>query len=73
MTTLLWLTIALPLAGAAVLLLGGRATDAWGHLQGCATVIGSFVCGAVLFSHLLGLPAEDRMVRHRLFTWIPVR
>jgi len=71
-TTLLWLTIALPLAGAVVLLLGGRATDAWGHLLGCATVIGSFVCGAVLFSHLLGLPAEDRMVRHRLFTWIPV-
>ena len=30
MTTLLWLTIALPLAGAVVLLLGGRATDAWG-------------------------------------------
>jgi hypothetical protein len=59
-TTLLWLTIALPLAGAVVLLLGGRATDAWGHLLGCATVIGSFVCGAVLFSHLLGLPAKDR-------------
>ena len=72
MTTLLWLTIALPLAGAVVLLLGGRATDAWGHLLGCATVIGSFICGAVLFSHLLGLPAEDRMVRHRLFTWVPV-
>lgn len=72
MTTLLWLTIALPLAGAAVLLLGGRATDAWGHLLSCATVIGSFACGAVLFSHLLGLPAEDRMVHHTLFSWVPV-
>jgi len=71
-TTLLWLTIALPLAGAAVLLLGGRATDAWGHLLGCATVIGSFLCGTVLFGHLLGLPADGRVVQHTLFTWVPV-
>ena len=72
MTTLLWLTIALPLAGAALLLLGGKATNAWGHLLGCATVIGSFGCGAALFSHLLGLPAEDRIVHHTLFSWVPV-
>ncbi len=72
MTTLLWLTIALPLIGAAILLLGGRATDAWGHLLGCATVIGSFLCGAVLFTHLLGRPAEDRLVHETLFSWVPV-
>ena len=30
-------SIALPLLGAAVLLLGGRRTDRWGHLLGCAT------------------------------------
>ncbi len=72
MTTLLWLTIALPLAGAVILLLGGKATDAWGHLLGCATVIGSFVCGAVLFTHLLGLPTEDRVVHETLFSWVPV-
>ena len=72
MTTLLWLTIALPLAGAVVLLLGGRATDAWGHLLGCATVIGSFVCGAVLFVHLLGRAGEDRVVHETLFSWVPV-
>ena len=35
-----WLLIALPLAGAAVLLLAGRRADRWGHLLGCATVIG---------------------------------
>jgi hypothetical protein len=52
--------------GAAILLIGGRATDAWGHLLGCATVIGSFICGVALFSHLLGLPAEDRVVREVL-------
>jgi len=72
MTTLLWLTIALPLAGAAVLLLGGRATDAWGHLLACAAVVGSFVCGAILFAHLLGVPADQRTVQHTLFSWVPV-
>ena len=72
MTTLLWLTIALPLAGAAVLLLGGKATNAWGHLLGCATVIGSFLCGAALFADLLGRPAEDRLIREALFSWVPV-
>lgn len=72
MQTLLWLTIALPLAGAVVLLLGGRATNRWGHLLGCATVIGAFACGAVLFTHLLGLPAEERGVHEVLFSWVPV-
>ena len=72
MTTLLVLTIMLPLAGAAVLLLGGRVTDAWGHLLGCATVIGSFLCGAALFTHLLGRPAEERLLHPRLFAWVPV-
>ncbi|WP_319431476.1 NADH-quinone oxidoreductase subunit L [Mycobacterium sp. RTGN5] len=72
MPTLVWLTIALPLAGAVILLLGGKATNAWGHLLGCATVIGAFACGAVLFTHLLGLPGEDRVVHEVLFSWVPV-
>ena len=33
---LVWLVVALPLLGGAVLLLGGRRTDAWGHLLGTA-------------------------------------
>jgi len=72
MTTLLWLTVALPLAGAVILLLGGRATNAWGHLLGCATVIGSFLCGAVLFTHLLGESEHHRLVHEVLFSWVPV-
>ena len=53
-------------------MLGGRATDAWGHLLGCAAVIGAFACGAVLFTHLLGLPGEERVVHEVLFSWVPV-
>ncbi|BBY65645.1 NADH-quinone oxidoreductase subunit L [Mycolicibacterium helvum] len=72
MHTLVWLTIALPLAGAVVLLLGGKATNAWGHLLGCAAVLGAFGCAAVLFTHLLGLPGDDRVVHDVLFSWVPV-
>ena len=43
------LLIALPLAGAIVLLVGGRLLDRVGHLIGCATVIAAFVLGVVIF------------------------
>ncbi|BBZ34691.1 NADH-quinone oxidoreductase subunit L [Mycolicibacterium confluentis] len=64
--------IALPLAGALVLLLGGRRTNSWGHLLGCATVLASFAWGVVLFADLLARSADDRVVDERLFSWVPV-
>ncbi|MCV7173652.1 NADH-quinone oxidoreductase subunit L [Mycobacterium manitobense] len=72
MTLPVWLLIALPLAGAAVLLLAGRRTDRWGHLLGCAAAIASFVVGAVLFAGMLGREAEDRAVVETLYSWVPV-
>ncbi len=35
-------------------------------------MIGAFACGAVLFTHLLALPGEDRIVHEVLFSWVPV-
>ncbi|WP_417854001.1 proton-conducting transporter membrane subunit, partial [Actinoalloteichus caeruleus] len=67
-----WLLIALPLFGAAVLLLGGRRTNAWGHLLGCATVIAAFVYGLALFLSMTGMPADERVRELHLFDWIPV-
>jgi NADH-quinone oxidoreductase subunit L len=67
-----WLLIALPLAGAVVLLLAGRRSDRWGHLLGTAAAVASFVVGAVLFTGMLGRPAEDRAVHETLFSWVPV-
>ncbi len=72
MTTLVWLLIALPLAGAVVLLLTGRRSDRWGHLLGCATSLGAFALGVVLFIDLLGRDVADRMVHENLFSWVPV-
>jgi NADH-quinone oxidoreductase subunit L len=65
-----WLLIALPLAGAAVLLLGGRRTDRWGHLLGTATVVASFVVGLLCTLQLAGLPQGERSVSVDLFTFI---
>ena len=72
MTTLVWLVIALPLAGAAILLLAGRRSDGWGHLLGCLAALASFAAGVVLFVDMLGRHAEDRVVHEALFSWVPV-
>jgi NADH-quinone oxidoreductase subunit L len=67
-----WLLVAFPVIGAAVLLLGGRRTDAWGHLLGCLTVIASFVYGLLLFFNTTSLPDAERVREVSLFDWIPV-
>ncbi|SHE46230.1 NADH-quinone oxidoreductase subunit L [Streptoalloteichus hindustanus] len=67
-----WLVVALPAFGAAVLLLGGRRTNAWGHLLGCLTVIAAFGYGLALFLDSAGLPAGERVRGLHLFSWIPV-
>ncbi len=72
MTIPLWLLIALPLAGAAILLLSGKRSDPWGHLLGCATSLGSFAVGAVLFTGMLGRAGEERVTHEKLFSWVPV-
>ena len=68
MLTYSWLLIALPLAGATVLLLGGRRTDRWGHLLGTATVVVAFVIGLVCTISLAGL--DKKSVSVDLFTFI---
>jgi NADH-quinone oxidoreductase subunit L len=70
--SLMWLVVALPLAGAAILLVGGRATDKWGHLLGSALPIGSFVLSLVMFVDLLGRDSADRQVSQHLYTWMQV-
>ena len=72
MITLVWLLIALPAAGAAVLLLAGKRSNGWGHLLGCAAAIAAFAVGVVLFVGMLGHDAEHRMIHETLFSWVPV-
>ena len=74
--SLMWLVIALPLAGAIVLLVGGalapRAVERWGHLLGTALPIGSFAISLAMFLQLLGRGEEERQVGQHLFTWFEV-
>jgi NADH-quinone oxidoreductase subunit L len=72
MTNFTWLVVALPAAGAAILLLGGRRTDPWGHLLGCATALASFGVGLTLLADLLGRHGDARTISQNLFSWVPV-
>jgi NADH-quinone oxidoreductase subunit L len=70
--SLAWLVIALPLAGALILLVGGRFTDRWGHWLGTALPIGSFVISLLMFLDLMGRGEEERQVSQHLYDWIQV-
>ncbi|WP_307843957.1 NADH-quinone oxidoreductase subunit L [Sanguibacter suaedae] len=65
-----WLLVAIPLAGAAVLLLAGRRADGWGHWVGVLASAASLVLGLALLVSLLGRDAADRVVDVDLFRWI---
>ena len=68
--SLLWVLLALPAVGAAVLLLGGRRTDRWGPYLACGTVGTAFLYGLVAFVALRG--GAERSVDLPLFSWVPV-
>ena len=67
-----WLLLAFPAFGAIVLLLGGKRTNAWGHLLGVAMALGAFVVGVLAFVQMLGYPASQRSRDLHLYSWIPV-
>ena len=68
--SLLWLLIALPLLGAAVLLLGGRRTNAWGPYLAILMVVVDAVIGIVMLLGLLGEEAERRTVVQSVYDWV---
>ncbi len=65
-----WLMIGIPLFSAAILLIGGKRTDKWGHLLGCAAIISSFVIGALIFLEMLDREGSERAVNQHLYDWI---
>ena len=70
-TSLVYL-IALPLFGAAVLLLAGRRSDKGGHLLATALSASSFGVGLYQLSQMLSRPTEERAITQKLFSWINV-
>jgi NADH-quinone oxidoreductase subunit L len=67
-----WLLLAFPLAGAVILLLGGKRTNAWGHLVGVLMPVASFVYAVIAFFAMLSYPASQRSRDVHLYSWIPV-
>lgn len=67
---LLWVLIALPAVGAAILLFGGRRTNTWGPYLGILTVVGSAVIGVLMLLALMDQPAEQRTVVQTVYDWV---
>lgn len=70
MVSYAWLLVALPLAGAAILLLAGKAADRWGHWLGVAASVGSFGVGLAILVEMLRAGADDRIHQVPIYTWI---
>jgi NADH-quinone oxidoreductase subunit L len=68
--SLMWLLIALPLAGAAVLLFGGRRTNTWGPYLAILTVGSSAVIGILMLLGMMQNSPEQRSIGQTLFTWV---
>jgi len=66
-----WLLIALPLAGAAILLLGGKATNSFGPAMATGLSWASFGLGVVALLQLAAVDPEQRSTHQVLFDWIP--
>jgi NADH-quinone oxidoreductase subunit L len=64
-----WL-VGFPLIGAAILLLGGKATDRWGHWLGVLASAASAVIGFILMFRMIGTLPEERSLDHHLWTWL---
>ena len=74
--SLTWLVIALPLAGAVILLVGGalfpKPFHRYGPYLGTLLPLGSFVVSVIMFLGLMDRGAEDRQVVQHLYDWIQV-
>jgi len=67
-----WLLLAFPLAGAVILLLGGKRTNSWGHYLGVAMPILAFGYAVAAYVQMLGYPAAQRSRFLIMFNWIDV-
>lgn len=68
--SLLWLLIALPLAGAAILLLGGRTTNKWGPYLGVLTVVVDACLAIWMLVAMMGQGAEERTFNDNVYSWV---
>ena len=68
--SLSWLLIVIPGLVAALLLVLGRAANAWGHYLATLAPIASFVLAVAMFAQLLSAAPDHRSFDLHLFDWI---
>ncbi|MEI6622873.1 MAG: NADH-quinone oxidoreductase subunit L [Actinomycetes bacterium] len=66
----MWLLLAFPVLGSALLFLGAKRTDRWGPIFAVLMVVASFAFAVVLWFAMLGRPADDRPVVLHLWDWV---
>ncbi len=67
---LIWVLIALPAAGALILLAGGRHTNRWGPYLGVLTVAASAVLAIWMLISMMALPADERTITQTVTSWV---
>ncbi|MGO1590436.1 MAG: NADH-quinone oxidoreductase subunit L [Ancrocorticia sp.] len=70
-SSVIWLCVALPLFGAGILLLAGKAANAWGHWLGIATSTASFAVAVAALFQVLGQPTGERVLDTVVYRWVP--
>jgi NADH-quinone oxidoreductase subunit L len=68
--SLVWVLIALPLAGAFVLLVGGRWTNRWGPYLGVLTVSAAGALAVAMLLAMMALPTDERTISANYATWM---
>jgi len=68
--SLIWVLIALPLAGSVVLLFGGRRTNSWGPYLAVLTVAASAVIGWLMLLSMMQNSPEQRTINQTLYSWV---
>ena len=68
--SLLWLLVALPLVGAAILLLGGRTTNKWGPYLGVLTVVVDAFLAIWMLVAMMGQGADERTFNDNVYSWV---
>ena len=72
-TSLAWLVLVLPAAGAVLLMVGGGALKRIAPILGCLTVIGSFAIAVSVFFATIGADAASRVHEISIWSWMPVQ
>ncbi|MEI7655987.1 MAG: proton-conducting transporter membrane subunit, partial [Actinomycetes bacterium] len=66
------LLVGIPLVSAAVLLLLGKRSNAWGHFLGTAASIASFGVAVAAVMHLVSQPVGSREINQTVWNWFTV-